>query len=109
MRPRERSILLILAALAVIWGAVPALTDAFDGMLYLLPLFALVVPLLFGRYLGEHGLAAVRERRLPRRRARPARTLGAPSRPAPVVVPRGGELLARSLAVRPPPVALALT
>ena len=109
MRPRERSILLILAALAVIWGAVPALTNAFGGILYLLPLFALVAPLLFGRYLGEDGLAAVRERRLPRHPARPARTLGVPTGPAPVVVARGGELLARSLAVRPPPVAPALT
>jgi hypothetical protein len=109
VNPRERSILLILAALAVLWGAVPALTDAFEGLFYLLPLFALVVPLLLGRYLGEDALETLRQRRRVARRARPARVIGAPARPGRVVVPRGNALLARHLAVRPPPAAVALT
>jgi hypothetical protein len=69
------------------------------GLLFLVPAFVLLLPLLAGRYVGEGALAAPLERarravaaavRLPRPRAR--------------LVPRGGRLVGCSLAGRAPPV-----
>ncbi len=70
-------------------------------LLCLLPLLAAIVPLLARRYPGERTLLALRRRErapLPR----PARRLAA-ARPGVATVARGGLLIARSLAVRPPP------
>lgn len=74
----------------------------FEAILYLLPLFALLVPLLRGRFLGEDAIARMRDRLDCTPRRRPARAVGAP-RPAIFSLPRGGSLIAESLAVRPPP------
>jgi hypothetical protein len=96
--------LLALALLAALC-AVPGLGT---GVLFLVPALALLVPLLYGRYVGEAtviGLARAR-------RTHPRRPTGrrcAPHRPRPVLLPRGGRLIAWSLAVRPPPAAPALS
>lgn len=69
------------------------------------PVLLLALPLLSGGYVGEellHRIARGRASRRPRRRLRSA---GPSARPARTLVPRGGELIAASLAVRPPPVA----
>jgi hypothetical protein len=73
------------------------------GALFLAPAMVLLASLLTGRYVGEAGLdrlvAAVR-RRAPRRA--PAQHRPLPARPR-ALMPRGGNLVATSLAVRPPP------
>jgi hypothetical protein len=75
------------------------------ALLYLLPPLLLIAVLLLRGYPGERRLIALAEarRRPNHRRATPAR-----ARPRPRVhLPRGGKLIASSLAVRPPPAALA--
>jgi hypothetical protein len=75
-----------------------------EGLLYLLPALVLVVALLVKRYPGERLLVALAARRArPRRRAR---LLPAVSR-IELPVPRGGRLIAVSLAGRAPPPAWA--
>jgi hypothetical protein len=72
------------------------------GLLYLLPALTLALVLLARRYPGERALLALRgERRAVRRRRAPLRV--PTPRPAVLILARGGLLLARSLAVRPPP------
>lgn len=77
------------------------------ALLYAAPLLLLALPLLAGRYLGEDRLARAAERIRARRR-RPARRIdpaGAALRPL-AELPRGGRLIASSLANRPPPAAV---
>ena len=77
-----------------------------ETLLHLAPLLVLLVPLLRGRFVGEHAIAQMRGQASSREaRPRPAGTIGAPHR-APATLPRGGRLIASSLAVRPPPTAL---
>jgi hypothetical protein len=75
------------------------------ALLYLLPPLLLIAALLLRRYPGERQLIALaRARRKPRRRCiAPAWSQSRPS----ALLPRGGKLIASSLAVRPPPVAAA--
>jgi hypothetical protein len=72
-----------------------------SGLLYLLPALLLALALLTRRYPGERVLVALRggrRARWPRPRSRaPVR------RPVRLVAVRGGLLIGRSLAVRPPP------
>ena len=69
-------------------------------------LFAL--PLLAGRYVGEEHLARLAAAFVAA--APPSRGVAADAaRRSPLAVPRGGRLIAASLAVRPPPAALRLT
>ncbi|MEA2392381.1 MAG: hypothetical protein QOJ82_272 [Solirubrobacteraceae bacterium] len=91
--------LLVLASLCHVPGAV-------TGVLFLSPALLLVFPLLCGRYVGEHRVA--RFAAAWRARRRPARGSFASLRRVPLRrVPRGGGLIACSLAVRPPPALLA--
>jgi hypothetical protein len=69
--------------------------------LCLLPALLLAAPLLLRRYPGENRLIAWRRTVSTRRRTVPL--LASPRWLAVRVAPRGGLLLARSLAVRPPP------
>jgi hypothetical protein len=73
------------------------------GVMYLVPLLALLVPLAAGRFPGERTLLRIGHGRRVRRSApRPVgevRVHRAPSR----LLPRGGRLIASALAVRPPP------
>ena len=84
-----------------------ALIAGGPDMLLAVPLLACLIPLLFSRYAGEakiHRLAGwVRARRV-RRRPMARRAQGSPRRRR-SLVPRGGRLIAASLAVRPPPYA----
>jgi hypothetical protein len=87
-------LLALLACCAVIWGG--------SGLLCLLPAALLACLLLARRYPGSRTLITLRRKRIQPRWARP--------RSARVVRPRvliaavrGGLLIGRSLAVRPPP------
>jgi hypothetical protein len=72
------------------------------AILYLLPALVLALPLLARRYPGERALIALRRIERGARWARPHSS--APSRRRAVhVLVRGGRLIGRSLAVRPPP------
>jgi hypothetical protein len=91
--------LFVLASLCHVPGAV-------TGVLFLAPALLLLFPLLCGRYVGEHQVARFAAAWGARRR--PARgALGSPRSIALRPVPRGGRLIACSLAVRPPPASLA--
>jgi hypothetical protein len=96
---RERRILAGLAVVAVVYTVGDAWLGGCTGALHLVPLLALLLPLLLGRYVGESILDRLRRRRPPIRRVaavvmpRPARSDRAVAR-----VLRG---LAR--ACRPPP------
>ena len=80
------------------------------GVLFLSPAIVLLASLLTGRYVGEDRLARLAAaRRPPRRRDAPAcdpALLGAANRRP--LMPRGGRLVATSMAVRPPPLLLAV-
>ena len=103
MRRRAGFLLLALGAagllaLALVGARVP-------DVLFLVPAFALVAPLVASRYVGERrllALAAVNRSASSRPRTRALWQ----SRPR-AHLPRGGLLIAFSLAVRPPPVLLA--
>jgi hypothetical protein len=90
--------LFLLAALIVGLLAGPS-----APLLFLAPWLLVLAPLLAGRYLGERSLLRM-ARAVPGRppRARPAAARPR-LRPIVRVLPRGGCLLACSLAVRPPP------
>jgi hypothetical protein len=96
---RERRILACLAVLAAAYMVGDALLGGCTGALHLVPLFALLVPLLLGRYVGENILDRLRRGPAPVRRA------------AAIVMPRpdrSDRAVARVLcglarACRPPP------
>jgi len=73
----------------------------FSGVLFLLPALVLAVSLLARRYPGERALLGLRRPRRPRW-ARPRSWTSARRRPVLASV-RGGLLIGRFLAVRPPP------
>jgi len=102
----DQRLLLTLAVLAPALVLAAALGGAGAEVLMALPALGFFLPLLAGRYVGEERLArlaaVVRARRAVRRA--PAAVAGAAARLRPaVVLPRGGRLIAASLAVRPPP------
>jgi hypothetical protein len=73
-----------------------------DGLLCMLPVLLLGLVLLTRRYPGERLLIAARtarRTRWPRAQSQPR----VRARPAAATIARGGQLLGRSLAVRPPP------
>ncbi len=75
------------------------------ALLCLLPVLAVALPLLARRYPGERLLLAARRER--RRRLPRALVAAASHAREHVVAVHGSELIARSLAVRPPPAPLA--
>lgn len=107
MPRRDRHLLLGLAALTV---AIALLTrvGAHSDVLLLLPALLFALPLLAGRYVGEECLARLAAAFVAARR-RPAGSLPTTARRRPRPLPRGGHLIAASLAVRPPPAAPSLT
>ncbi len=74
---------------------------AAELLLALIPALLLFVTLVLGRYPGEHAIARAIAARMPRRLRAP-RAIAARRR-APYAGLRPGELIARSLATRPPP------
>jgi hypothetical protein len=106
-RSRWAPILLLAAALTAFAVAliVPGLAA---GVLFLSPAIVLVAALLNGRYVGEERLRRLAAAFRPNRRRRPR---AAPEPRVPrhrALMPRGGSLVATSLAVRPPPRRLAV-
>ncbi len=73
MPRRERNALLGLAALVLTALLADQTAGLCNGLLHLVPFFALVAPLLFGRYLGEHVLMRLRGTRRRPAVSRPAR------------------------------------
>jgi hypothetical protein len=106
-RSRWARILLLAATLAAFAVAliVPGLSV---GVLFLSPAIVLVAALLNGRYVGEEHLRRLAAAFRPDRRRRPHAAPGPriPRRRA--LMPRGGSLVATSLAERPPPHPLAV-
>jgi hypothetical protein len=97
---KSLSVMAFLVAVAA-WSALEAFSVGEMGLLYLAPALLLVLPLLFGRYVGEERIAALAAK--PRRpMRRPAQRVRLP-RPAERLMHRGGRLVASSLAKRPPP------
>ncbi|HTB49895.1 MAG TPA: hypothetical protein VK701_02885 [Solirubrobacteraceae bacterium] len=74
----------------------------FTGILFLLPALALALVLLTRRYPGERALARRLGASRHARAERPGASVPRAARPFAVAV-HGGLLIARSLAVRPPP------
>jgi len=96
---------LALAGLLALAGAVAVLASLDPAVLSTLPALALALLIALRRYPGERALVALSSRR---RRVRHAQSASAvPTGRARIARPRGGLLLGCSLAVRPPPVALA--
>jgi hypothetical protein len=78
------------------------MTFAVEILLALVPALLLLAALFMGRYPGERAIARLAARGRTARPRRAPRAIGA-ARRAPGVRLRPGELLARSLATRPPP------
>jgi hypothetical protein len=101
MSLRGQRLLLAAVALAGVLLAGIGFLGVAEGLLYLAPALVLALPLLAGRYLGAERLS-----RIAKTRSRHRRRAAASPR-APLVwghvLPRGGLLIAASLAVRPPP------
>jgi hypothetical protein len=105
MARRDLRLLLGLTGLTLALVAVQALTGA--EVLLASPAFVLALPLLAGRYVGEERIARLAARFVPSvRRAVPRLSARFPRAPR-ALLPRGGGLLACSLAERGPPVVLA--
>ena len=104
MTRRDRQVLFGLAALTLV-VAVLAHSGVSGDILLALPALLFALPLLAGRYVGEERLARLAAAFVPARRTGAA-PLAPNTRRSPRALPRGGRLIASSLAVRPPPVAL---
>jgi hypothetical protein len=102
---RRALLSLVIASLALAgWVLMHGVGFSGEGLVMLAPALLFAVPLLAGRYVGERAIGRVRDARAgasaPRRRS----TAAVPRRrPSLALVPRGGLLLASSLATRPPP------
>jgi hypothetical protein len=104
---RDRHLLLGLAALTLALAA-STLVGVHGDVLLAVPVLLLALPLLAGRYVGEERLARLAAAFVSIR----DRAEGSPpaaARRSPRALPRGGCLIAASLAVRPPPTALRLS
>jgi hypothetical protein len=99
---REQRLLLALTAVVSALLLLAALAGHAELLAYAAPALVVALPLIAGRYLGEDAIARLRERAVTRPRRRPA-TAPMPRPRFAALVPRGGRLLASSLAVRPPP------
>jgi hypothetical protein len=102
MTPSRRVRIALLAVALVAFAAALLVPGMETGILLLSPAIVLLASLLSGHYLGEeslHRLAATFGGRRPRR----ARAAGRPLPRPRALMPRGGRLVATSLAVRPPP------
>jgi hypothetical protein len=101
MPARDQRVLLAAAVGTSALLLVAAVAGHPELLAYAGPLFLVAMPLLAGRYVGEERLARLRGELHGRQRA-PREPLGS-SRRSPVLLPRGGRLIAEALAVRPPP------
>ena len=104
MARRDRRLLLGLAALTLLLACL-TLVGVHSDALLAAPALVLALPLLAGRYVGEEQIARLAAAFVAVRR-RAAHALVPTAGRASHVLPRGGRLIAFSLAVRPPPAAL---
>jgi hypothetical protein len=102
MPRRDRRVLVALTLISSLCLLAEAAGVLAPALLYAAPLLVVALPLIAGRY----GLARAVQRR--RRRPLARVSLPAGARLALRAVPRGGRLIASSLAVRPPPVVPAI-
>jgi fatty acid desaturase len=96
--------IVLLAAAVAAFAAALVVPGLETGVLFLAPAIVVLAMLLTGHYVGEqqlHRLAAAWQQRRPSRE-RAGRQPLTPRRPR-ARMPRGGRLVATSLAVRPPP------
>ena len=101
MARRDLHLLLGLTALTLVLVMLQAATGA--EVLLASPVLVLALPLVAGRYVGERTIARLASRVVTRvRRAMRASSACLPRAPR-VVLPRGGRLIAASLAERGPP------
>ena len=100
---RDQRLMVLLTGFASVVVLVAGVAGFEESLAYAAPLLVLLLPLLAGRFLGEDRIARFVVRA--RRRSRRAAALPVPTAwlRAPRSVPRGGRLIARGLAVRPPP------
>jgi hypothetical protein len=101
MTSRDRHLLFGLAAITLALAALTRVGVHGDALLAV-PVLLFALPLLAGRYVGEERLARLAAAFAPPRR-RPAGSLPTTARRTLCALPRGGHLIAASLAVRPPP------
>jgi hypothetical protein len=102
MAPSRRRILLLSLVLVVVaWLVADVLSGGRAGLLSAAPTLLLCASLLAGRYVGEERLLALAHGRVARPRRRRVRVSAPRTRMR--VMARGGRLVARSLAKRPPP------
>jgi hypothetical protein len=101
MTRRDRQLLFALAGITLALASL-TLVGAQTDVLLAAPVLVFALPLLAGRYVGEEQLARLAAAFVVARR-RPAAAIMPTVRRAPRDVPRGGRLIAASLAVRPPP------
>jgi hypothetical protein len=92
----------IVATIAVATLAAAALSGQPELAVWLAPLYLLALPLAGGRYVGERKIERLRRGGARYRTTAPPRLLPSERR----AFPRGGRLIGRALAVRPPPAAL---
>lgn len=108
MPRRDRRALVALTLLSLLGLLAESAGVLAPALLYAAPLLVIALPLIAGRYLGEERIARLARAVQRRRRRGPVARVSAPAGAlrALRVVPRGGRLIAHSLAVRPPPPAL---
>jgi hypothetical protein len=107
MTRRDRQLLFALAGLTLGLASL-TLVGVHSDLLLAAPVLVFALPLLAGRYVGEEQLARLAAAFVVARR-RPAAQLVPAVRRTPHRLPRGGCLIAASLAVRPPPAVARLT
>jgi hypothetical protein len=107
MTRRDRQLLFALAGLTLALASL-TLVGVHSDLLLAAPVLVFALPLLAGRYVGEEQLARLAAAFVAVRR-RPAVRLVPTVCRAPRRLPRGGRLIAASLAVRPPPALPRLT
>jgi hypothetical protein len=103
MPARDQRLLALSAAVVAALACLLALAGHPELLAYAAPLLVLALPLALGRYLGEETLDRLRSR--PRRRTRHPRLAAQRSagHRLGALLPRGGRLIAHSLAERGPP------
>ena len=107
VRARWLHIALLVAAI-VAFGTVLYVPGLETGVLFLSPAIVLLASLLTGRYVGEGQIARLAGRDALRPPPAPPAGRAHPASPlrGRMLMPRGGRLVAMSLAVRPPPARL---
>src|SRR5688572_19521978 len=100
MTRRDRQLLFALAGLTLALASL-TLVGVHGDLLLAAPVLVFALPLLAGRYVGEEQLARLAAAFVAARR-RPAAALVPRARRVAPIPPRGGRLIAASLAVRPP-------